>query len=75
MRVRGGVVVVGEALSLLKVEDMDSLSVEYLGLIDPSLDSGGDIGYGKDHLSNLLVKFKGKLADKVELILHSSFHG
>ena len=70
---RSGVVCGGS--SLLKVQDADSLHVEDLGLINPSFDGGGDQRHGEDHLGDLLVQSKRELANEVELVLSSGFHG
>ena len=49
--------------------------MEDLGLINPSFAGGGNRGHGEDHFGEFLVQSKGELADEVELILGSSFHG
>ena len=51
------------------------MGMEDLGLINPSLAGGGNRGHGEDHFGEFLVQFKGELADEVELVLGSSFHG
>ena len=51
------------------------MGMEDLGLINPSLAGGGNRGHGEDHFGEFLVQSKGELANEVELVLGSSFHG
>ena len=60
--------------SFLQGEDVHLLSVEDLRLINPPFDGSGDRGHGEDHISNLLIQSKRKLANEGELLLHSSLH-
>ena len=46
----------GRKLSSLQRKDSHFLGVEYLGLFDPSSDSGRYRGHGEDHGCELLVK-------------------
>ena len=59
----------------LKVKDADSLGVKDLGLVNQPFDGGENGRYGKDHFSDFLIQPKRELADKVKLVLGSSFHG
>ena len=49
--------------------------MEDLGLINPSFAGIGDWGHGENHFGEFLVQPEGELANEVELVFGSSFHG